>query len=174
MDDPTASASVARRVLSAALALYGTYLLAHLGEGSLLDSVDLAVHETGHLVFGPFGELIGFAGGTIMQLVMPGLFVGYFVRAGDNHAASVALWWVGQSCAHVSVYARCVSPCRSHPRLMSRAMSGVFRTAHPPKRCLRSRTRLISAADHQRDLLGALGRWAAQLALPACSSTPGL
>ena len=34
------------------------------GEGSLLDGVNLAIHETGHLVFGPFGEFIGFAGGT--------------------------------------------------------------------------------------------------------------
>ncbi|MEO8563274.1 MAG: hypothetical protein ABI601_14415 [bacterium] len=95
----------ARRALTVVLALYGTYLLRHAGEGSLLDSVDLAIHETGHIVFGPFGELIGFAGGTLMQLLMPLVFVVYFVRRKDQHAASVALWWVGQSCANVSVYA---------------------------------------------------------------------
>jgi hypothetical protein len=104
MDAPQPSPLV-RRLFSAALALYGAYLLAHLGEGSLLDSVDLAIHETGHLVFGPFGELIGFAGGTLMQLLMPALFVGYFLRGRDQHAASVALWWVGQNCANISVYA---------------------------------------------------------------------
>jgi hypothetical protein len=96
---------LARRLTSAGLACYGAYLLAHLGEGSLLDGVDLAIHETGHLVFGPFGELIGFAGGTLMQLIMPALFVGYFLRRGDRHSASVALWWVGQNCANISVYA---------------------------------------------------------------------
>jgi hypothetical protein len=103
--DASEPSPLARRAFSAALALYGAYSLARLGEGSLLDSVDLAIHETGHLVFGPFGEVAGFAGGTIMQLLMPALFVGYFVRRGDQHAASVALWWVGQNCANVSVYA---------------------------------------------------------------------
>jgi hypothetical protein len=98
-------APLIRRIASVALALYGVYLLAHIGEGSLLDGVDLGIHETGHLVFGPFGELIGFAGGTLFQLIMPALFVGYFVRRGDQHAASVALWWIGQNCANISIYA---------------------------------------------------------------------
>jgi hypothetical protein len=104
MDAPDYS-PLARRTFSAILALYGAWLLAHLGEGGLLDSVDLAIHETGHLVFGPLGELIGFAGGTLMQLLMPALFIGYFLRREDRHGASVALWWVGQNCANISVYA---------------------------------------------------------------------
>jgi hypothetical protein len=103
--DLSAHAPLIRRIASVALAVYGVYLLAHLGEGSLLDGVDLGIHETGHLVFGPFGELIGFAGGTLFQLIMPALFVGYFVRRSDQHAASVALWWIGQNCANISIYA---------------------------------------------------------------------
>ena len=67
--------------------------------------MDLAIHETGHLLFNPFGEFIGFAGGTIFQLIMPLLFVGYFWRRGDRHAASVALWWVAQNCGNVATYA---------------------------------------------------------------------
>jgi hypothetical protein len=95
----------ARRLLTLFLLLYGAYDLSHQGRGTLLDGVDLAVHETGHLVFAPFGETVGFAGGTIMQLLMPLIFVGYFWRRGDQHAASVALWWVAQNCGHVAVYA---------------------------------------------------------------------
>jgi len=93
-----------RRLFTLALLIYGLYDLAHLGRGTLLDGVDLAIHETGHLVFGPFGEFIGFAGGTLFQLIMPLTFVGYFVRRGDQHAASVALWWVGQNCGHIAYY----------------------------------------------------------------------
>ncbi len=95
---------MARRVFTLLLLAYGLYDLAHLGRGSLLDGVDLAIHETGHLVFGPFGEFIGFAGGTLFQLIMPFTFVGYFARRGDQHAASVALWWVGQNCGHIAYY----------------------------------------------------------------------
>lgn len=95
----------ARRLFTLFLFVYGLYDLTHLGRGTLLDGVDLAIHETGHLVFGPFGEFIGFAGGTLFQLIMPATFVVYFVRRGDQHAASVALWWVGQNCGHIAYYA---------------------------------------------------------------------
>ena len=94
----------ARRVLTLLLLVYGLYDLAHLGRGSLLDGVDLAIHETGHLVFAPFGEFVGVAGGTLFQLIMPLVFVGYFWRRGDRHAASVALWWVGQNGGHIAYY----------------------------------------------------------------------
>lgn len=95
----------ARRLFTLLLLVYGLYDLTHLGRGTLLDGVDLAIHETGHLLFGPFGEFIGFAGGTLLQLIMPATFVVYFARRGDEHAASVALWWVGQNCGHIAYYA---------------------------------------------------------------------
>ena len=95
----------ARRVLSVLLLAYGLYDLSDPARGSLIAGVDLAIHETGHIVFGPFGEFIGFAGGTIFQLLMPALFVVYFLRRKDQHSASVALWWVGQNCGHIAVYA---------------------------------------------------------------------
>lgn len=95
----------ARRLFTLFLLVYGLYDLSHLGRGTLLDGVDLAIHETGHLVFGPFGEFLGFAGGTLFQLIMPATFVVYFARRGDEHAASVALWWVGQNCGHIAYYA---------------------------------------------------------------------
>jgi hypothetical protein len=98
------NAVTARRVLTAMLLVWGSYDLTHPGRGTLLDGVDLAIHESGHLVFGPFGEFIGFAGGTLFQLIMPALFAGYFWRRGDRHAASVALWWVGQNCGHIATY----------------------------------------------------------------------
>lgn len=97
--------ATARRILSLALLVYGIYDLSDPGRGSLLAGVDLAIHETGHLVFGPFGEFIGFAGGTLFQLIMPAAFVVYFARRGDRHSASVALWWVGQNFGHIAVYA---------------------------------------------------------------------
>lgn len=79
-------------------------LLLHPERYGFLDSLDLAIHETGHLVFGPFGELIGYLGGTLMQLIVPVVFAGYFFRKGDRHAATVALWWLAQNCWNISVY----------------------------------------------------------------------
>lgn len=86
------------------LALYGVAALRNPGAGSLLDAIDLAIHETGHLVFGPFGETIGMAGGTLFQLIIPSLFTGYFLSRGDRYAAAVCLFWVAQNCWNISVY----------------------------------------------------------------------
>lgn len=99
-------ATYARLALTIALALYGVPSLLRPEEGRLLDSVDLAIHETGHLVFGPFGEVIGFMGGTLFQLIVPAAFVWYFWRRGDRHAATVPLWWMAQNLWNISVYAR--------------------------------------------------------------------
>jgi hypothetical protein len=93
-----------RLALTLALALYGASYARDPSEGGLIDGVNLGIHETGHLVFGPFGEFIGFAGGTLMQLIMPLVFMGYFLRRRDRHAATVALWWVAQNLWNISVY----------------------------------------------------------------------
>ena len=96
----------ARLFITGALALYGIPCLLSPESGRLLDAVDLAIHETGHLVFAPFGEFLGFLGGTLFQLVLPMAFVAYFWRRSDRHAATVALWWVAQNCWNISVYVR--------------------------------------------------------------------
>ena len=90
--------------LTALLAIYGFRMLSHPETGWLIDSVDLPIHETGHLVFAAFGEVIQFAGGTLFQLIVPAVFTGYFVKRGDRHAAFTCLWWVGQNFWNISVY----------------------------------------------------------------------
>ena len=44
----------------------------------LIDGVNLLIHEAGHIVFRPFGEFMMIAGGSLFQVIMPLLFVGYF------------------------------------------------------------------------------------------------
>jgi hypothetical protein len=94
----------ARLLLTGALALYGLPCLMRPEAGRMLDAVDVAIHETGHLVFGPFGDFLGALGGTLFQLALPAAFAVYFWRRADRHAATVALWWVAQNCWNVSVY----------------------------------------------------------------------
>lgn len=66
--------------------------------------MNLAIHETGHLVFGWGGEVLAALGGTLLQLLMPLAFAFSFWRRGDRHATSVALWWSGQNCFNISRY----------------------------------------------------------------------
>ena len=73
--------------------------------GSFLDLVDLPIHETGHLLFRPFGEFMMVAGGSLFQIIMPAVFVGYFVWYKNYFSAAIILFWVGQSILNVFVYA---------------------------------------------------------------------
>lgn len=93
-----------RLVFAVALGLYGLYYLLNPSHYGLLDHVDLAIHETGHLVFSPFGEFITALGGTLLQLIFPAAFIWYFQRRGDRYAAGVALWWLAQNCWNIAVY----------------------------------------------------------------------
>jgi len=90
--------------LTTGLALYGFYLITHVGQYGFMDSVDLPIHETGHIVFSPFGEFIQFLGGTLFQLIVPIVFVIYFWRRKDLHSASVVLFWVAQNFWNIAVY----------------------------------------------------------------------
>jgi hypothetical protein len=95
-----------RAVLTVVLAVYGWVCLRNPAQYRWLDSLDLAIHETGHLVFAPGGETLTILGGTLMQLLVPAAFVVALWRAGDLHGATVPLWWMGQNCWNISVYVK--------------------------------------------------------------------
>jgi hypothetical protein len=95
-----------RTALTLVLAIYGYFCLRSPGDYRWLDSLDLAIHETGHLVFAFDGETLMVMGGTLFQLMAPAAFVLALWRAGDRHGATVPLWWMGQNCWNISVYIR--------------------------------------------------------------------
>ncbi|MGZ3700872.1 MAG: hypothetical protein ACXWP1_03315 [Bdellovibrionota bacterium] len=69
-----------------------------------IDWLDLALHEMGHVIFAPFGEWIGVAGGSIAQLLAPIAGSWQFLRQRDYFGAAFALGWLGESLANLSVY----------------------------------------------------------------------
>jgi hypothetical protein len=79
------------------------------GEVPLLGSVNLAIHEFGHYLFMPFGEMMTILGGSLFQVLFPLVFVWYFLYGKeehrDKHAATVSLWWTSISLLNVAIYA---------------------------------------------------------------------
>ncbi len=94
-----------RQVLVLGMSLYGIVSLRS-ETFRCLDALNLAIHETGHLVFTPLGEVMHFLGGTLLQLALPLLFAGSFFRRGDRFAAYVVCWWAAQNLWNISVYMR--------------------------------------------------------------------
>lgn len=72
--------------------------------GNILDNLNLLIHEAGHMVFAIFGELVGFLGGTILQLLMPGIFTIYFWTREDFYAVGFCLFWLMENLVHVGRY----------------------------------------------------------------------
>lgn len=69
----------------------------------LLDFLNLSIHEAGHLISLPFGEFISFFGGTFFQILIPILFIIYFLRKDLYSAAFISLW-LAHSLMNVSIY----------------------------------------------------------------------
>jgi hypothetical protein len=92
--------------LTVVLAVYGWICLRAPERYRWLDSLDLAIHETGHLLFAFDGETLAVLGGTLMQLLVPAAFMVALWRQGDRHGATIPLWWLGQNCWNISVYIR--------------------------------------------------------------------
>jgi hypothetical protein len=70
----------------------------------LLDDLTLAIHEAGHLVFQPFGEQGMTLGGSLFQVLVPLVFVVYFLRRRQRFAAAFVMAWVGASLFNVATY----------------------------------------------------------------------
>lgn len=92
-------------IFAVILSLYFLWVAFDPIQGSFLDNVDLPIHEFGHLLLRPFGEFMMVAGGSLLQVVMPLVFVGYFLWRQQFYSAAIVLLWVGQSILNVYVYA---------------------------------------------------------------------
>ena len=92
-------------LLPALLLLVWTFRLAAAERPyAFIDFVNLAFHESGHLVFSPFGRTLHILGGTLLQLIIPGFLVGYFLNKRRRFSAAVCAWWFGENFINISVY----------------------------------------------------------------------
>ena len=71
---------------------------------SFMHLVNLPFHEAGHVLFSPFGRFVQVLGGTLGQWIIPLVVTVAFVLRADRFAASVGLWWLGQSFMDIAPY----------------------------------------------------------------------
>ena len=105
------------RLAFAALLAWLTWLAFHSEYGyvPIVSDVSLAIHEFGHMLFMPFGiPILGrtmvILGGSLTEVAFPLLFVGYFLRKGEDgrrrdvFAAMVCLWWSAIGLLATAIY----------------------------------------------------------------------
>lgn len=60
----------------------------------IVDDINLVIHEAGHPLFGFFGELPGWWGGTLMELLVPGaIAVAFWFQRSALSLAFAAIWF---------------------------------------------------------------------------------
>lgn len=92
-----------RLVLSLLLAWWGYAIYQDPGE-SVLHNIILPIHESGHIIFMFFGEVMQAFGGSFFQVIFPLIFAAYFYRQGDKHAATIPLWFAGVAAVDIVPY----------------------------------------------------------------------
>ena len=69
-----------------------------------LDSINLLIHEAGHLIFSFFGKFIYFLAGSLFQCLIPISFLIYFFRTKQYFATGFSLFWLGDNLISVATY----------------------------------------------------------------------
>ena len=100
----TTPRNLARALTAVGLGLYGFVRLRNPEHWDLLDDVNLAIHEAGHVFFQPLGDTLVVLGASLLQVIVPLAFVLYFLRQRETFSASVVAAWVGASLANVALY----------------------------------------------------------------------
>ena len=72
---------------------------------SFWHSVDLPIHEVGHMLFRPFGQWMMYLGGSLFQCLLPALIgVAFVWRMRNPFGAAFCLWWTAENVLDVAPY----------------------------------------------------------------------
>lgn len=94
---------VVRQAIAVGLGVYVVWL-AVAYRYHFIDGVNLVIHEAGHVFFGLFGDMLGTAGGTLLQLFFPIAFVVYFWRRAQQFEAGICGVWAAESAMYTAEY----------------------------------------------------------------------
>lgn len=86
------------------LVAYAARRFANAEYWDLLDDLDLAIHDAGHLVFQPFGDHGMTMGGSLFQVLVPLAFAAYFAKRRERFATAIVLAWVAVNLLNVALY----------------------------------------------------------------------
>jgi len=71
---------------------------------SFMHVINLVFHEAGHVIFRLLGQFMSILGGSLLQLLVPLIFLFSFLLRKDTFAASIMLWWFAQSMMDLVAY----------------------------------------------------------------------
>jgi len=70
----------------------------------IFGAINLGIHEIGHILWSPFGEFMGFLGGSLTQCLAPLVSIPMFYRQRDFFGMAFCFGWLSTNLHEVSVY----------------------------------------------------------------------
>jgi hypothetical protein len=86
------------------LVIFNFWMIIYSKQPWIISSLNIFFHEAGHWIFVFFGQFIGVLGGTLGELLMPGIFVGYFWKQQNIPGQVFSLWWLSTALYSISIY----------------------------------------------------------------------
>lgn len=71
---------------------------------SILEGVNYLVHEAGHLIALPFGRVLEVINGTLLECLVPVIFLVAFLKQGEFFGASFCFGWLSTAFFYASWY----------------------------------------------------------------------
>lgn len=71
----------------------------------IISSLNILFHEAGHWIFGLFGKFIGVLGGSLGEIIMPGIVIGHFCWRNNIPGQIFGWWWLSTAFYSISIYA---------------------------------------------------------------------
>lgn len=81
------------------------YYTINKGQFTFIDYINVLIHEGGHGVFKIFGKFIYTLGGTLMQIIIPSMFIVFYLITRKKAGAQIFLVWLGENLMNISIYA---------------------------------------------------------------------
>lgn len=72
--------------------------------GNVFASLNLAIHEGGHLIFGYCGQFLGILGGTLLECLMPFFLMIHFYKQREFFGIALCFGWLATVLSGVAVY----------------------------------------------------------------------
>lgn len=96
--------SITKIIFSIILLVWGISGLKNEQNFVYISAVNLMIHEFGHFSTFFMPELFMAFAGTLMQLLVPNLFLFYFLNKRSFYSASVMLFWISVNLFYISPY----------------------------------------------------------------------
>ncbi len=91
-------------IFLSALTVFNIWMFVTGSQPWIISSLNIFFHEAGHWIFSPFGRFIYVLGGTLGELIMPSLFLGYFWMKRDTPGKVFSLWWITTALYDIAIY----------------------------------------------------------------------